>query len=261
MTGGRECACCVPSQRAVNAIALACSVIAFAAHAQEIEPRQYSNAPLGVNFLVGGYAHTDGGLAFDSSLPITDPQLETNSGVLGFARALDLWGHSGKIDGGVAYTWLSGTADYLGDQVTRDVNGFGDPLIRLSVNLYGAPALQAKDFKSYKQDLIVGAALQVSVPAGQYDETRIVNIGTNRWFFRPSLGISKAAGPVDPRGDGGGHFLYGQHGVLQRQPEISGSHVWGTGARDPWLQERDVGSLRCDLLLGRQHGDQRGRKE
>ena len=182
----------MPSSAAL--IALACFAVTFAARAQEIEPRQYSNAPVGVNFLVSGYSRTDGGLAFDSSLPIADPQLETNSGVLGFARALDFRGRSGKIDAGVAYTWLSGSADYLGDPVTRDVNGFSDPLIRLSVNLYGAPALQAKDFKSYKQDLIVGAALQVSVPAGQYDETRLINIGTNRWFFRPSIGISKAVG-------------------------------------------------------------------
>lgn len=168
---------------------------AFATQAQDIEPRQYSNAPVGVNFLVGGYAYTQGGLAFDSSLPVDDPHLETNSGVLGFARALDLWGYSGKVDAAVPYTWLSGDAGYQGETVNRDVNGFGDPLIRLSVNLYGAPALQFRDFASYRQDLIVGAALQVSVPLGQYDDTRLVNIGTHRWFFRPSLGVSKAVGP------------------------------------------------------------------
>ena len=51
-----------------------------------------------------------------------------------------------------------------------------------------------KEFPSFQQDLIVGAALQVSAPWGQYDDTRIVNIGTNRWFFKPSLGVSKAVG-------------------------------------------------------------------
>jgi hypothetical protein len=53
-------------------------------------------------------------------------------------------------------------------------------LLRLSVNLLGAPAMKLPEFRSYQQDLIVGAGLQVSVPAGQYDETRLVNIGTNR---------------------------------------------------------------------------------
>jgi hypothetical protein len=41
----------------------------------------------------------------------------------------------------------------------------------------------------------VGASLQVSVPAGQYDETKLINLGTNRWFFKPEIGVSKALGP------------------------------------------------------------------
>jgi hypothetical protein len=51
------------------------------------------------------------------------------------------------------------------------------------------------EFKDYEQDLLVGASLQVSVPSGQYDESKLVNIGTNRWFFKPEVGISKALGP------------------------------------------------------------------
>jgi hypothetical protein len=163
--------------------------------AQDLEPRQYSNTPVGMNFLIAGYAYTQGGVSFDSSLPITKPDLKTDNGVLGFARSLDLWGKSGKFDAIVPYAWLSGSADYEGNRVHRIVNGFGDPLLRLSVNLYGAPSLDMKDYASYRQDVIVGAALQVSVPLGQYDDTRLVNIGTNRWFFKPSLGVSKALGP------------------------------------------------------------------
>ncbi|MEF8766331.1 transporter [Candidatus Accumulibacter contiguus] len=32
------------------------------------------------------------------------------------------------------------------------------------------------------------------MPSGQYDSSRIVNIGTNRWFFKPEVGISQALG-------------------------------------------------------------------
>ena len=163
-------------------------------HAQSIEPRAYSNAPVGVNFLIAGYAYTRGGVSFDTSLPITDPELTTSSAVLGYARALDLWGKSGKFDVIVPYTWLSGSATYRGDPVQREVDGFADPLFRLSVNLYGAPALTVPEFKAYEQDLIVGASLQVSAPAGQYDDTKLVNLGTHRWFFKPEVGVSKALG-------------------------------------------------------------------
>lgn len=174
-------------------IALTC-LVASGARAQDIEPRKWSDTPVGVNFLILGYAYTQGGIAFDPSLPINNPHLETNSGGLGLARSLDLWGFSGKFSATVPYTWLSGSADYLGRPVQRTVNGFGNPEFELSVNLYGAPAMGMKDFASYQQDWIVGVALKVSAPAGQYDDTRLVNISTNRWFFRPSLGVSKAVG-------------------------------------------------------------------
>jgi hypothetical protein len=176
-------------------IALAHLAAPSAAWAQDIEPRQWSNTPVDVNFLISGYAYTQGGVAFGPSLPLTSPHLQTDNGVLGFARSLDFWGYSAKFDTSVPYTWLSGSADYLGQPLQRTVDGFGDPVFRLSVNLYGAPALRLNDFASYKQDWIVGASLQVSVPSGQYDETRLVNIGTHRWFFKPNLGVSKAIGP------------------------------------------------------------------
>jgi hypothetical protein len=63
--------------------------------------------------------------------------------------------------------------------------------MRFTVNLYGAPALSYKDFAGYKQDLIAGVALQVTAPLGQYDEERAVNLGTNRWSFKPEMGVSK----------------------------------------------------------------------
>lgn len=152
--------------------------------------------PVGVNFLIAGYAYTEGGLAFDPSLPVDNPQLRTSSAVLAYARVLDLWGKSGKIDVIVPYTWLSGSADLAGQMIEREVDGLADARVRLSVNLYGAPALTLKEFAGYRQDMVIGASLQVTAPSGQYDDGRLVNIGTNRWSFKPEVGISKALGPL-----------------------------------------------------------------
>lgn len=178
---------------ALSACALATAVPTT--HAQSIEPRAYSNAPIGVNFLIAGYAYTRGGLAFDTSIPVTDPHLHTSNAVLAYARVLDLSGMSAKFDAVVPYAWLSGTADFQGETIQRIVSGFSDPAFRLSVNLYGAPAMNLKEFADYQQDLIIGASLQVTAPWGQYDDSRIVNIGTNRWSFKPEVGVSKAVGP------------------------------------------------------------------
>jgi hypothetical protein len=172
---------------------LAC---AAAGRAQDIEPRSFSNAPIGVNFLIIGYAFTSGGLSFDPAVPITNPKLTTSSTVLAYARVLDLWGMSGKFDAVTPFTWLSGTAEQAGQPVSRQVEGLGDARFRLSVNFFGAPAMSLQEFASYKQDLIIGGSLQVSLPVGQYDQTRLINLGTNRWFVKPELGVSKALGPL-----------------------------------------------------------------
>ncbi|AXK73613.1 transporter [Lysobacter sp. TY2-98] len=173
------------------------ALAAFFAHtarAQDIEPRAYSNAPVGVNFVIVGNVLARGGMSFDPSVPLDDAHIETNSIVLAYARALDLWGRSGKFDAIVPYSRIDGTALFAGQPVSRDIHGFARPAFRVSMNLYGAPALQAREFRGWKQDLIVGMSLQVAPPLGQYDATRLVNVSSHRWSVKPEIGVSKAVG-------------------------------------------------------------------
>ncbi len=180
---------------------------ASAAHAQDIEPRAYSNAPIGVNFLSGGYAHTSGSLPTDPSLPITDTHLTTSSAIVGYGHVFELWGQSAKINVIAPYSWLSGTAAFAGQPIQRYVNGLVDTSARLSVNFYGAPAMNLREFRNYRQDLILGGALTVIAPTGQYNSARLVNLGTNRWAVRPELGASKEYGPLTLELSGGPTFF------------------------------------------------------
>jgi len=165
-------------------------------HGGEIEPRAFSNAPVGINFLVAGYAYSEGGLSTVASVPLKDAQLTVNTEILAYARTLDVWGNSGKFDVILPYSQLSGTAMVDGQQQGRNISGLNDPLFRLSTNFYGAPALSPQDFSKYRQDVIIGGSIQVSAPWGQYDPDRLVNLGTNRWSITPDLGISKALGAL-----------------------------------------------------------------
>ena len=163
-------------------------------HAGEIEPRAYVNTPVGVHFLLAGYVNSDGGLSTPGSSPLKDAELKIHTGVLAYARTLDVWGRSGKFDVILPFSDLSGTAMVSGQQRERDISGFNDPLFRFSVNFFGAPALSVREFADYRQDVILGASVQLSAPLGQYDGTKLVNLGNNRWFFKPDVGISKAWG-------------------------------------------------------------------
>ncbi|HEY5973564.1 MAG TPA: transporter [Geobacteraceae bacterium] len=169
-------------------------LVAAKADAGEIEPRAYVNTPVGINFLLAGYAYTDGGLATPGASPIKDAQLRMHSGLMAYARSMDVFGASGKIDIIAPYSSLSGNASVAGELRERHIAGFNDPRIRFSVNFYGAPALSVAEFADYQQDLLIGASLQISAPLGQYDKEKLVNLGNNRWFFKPDIGISKAWG-------------------------------------------------------------------
>lgn len=163
--------------------------------AQDLEPRAYSNAPVGLHFLVMGYGHASGSVLTDPALPIDNGRVETNFAVFAFAHTLGVFGQSAKIDLVQGYGNLFGEADISGLHRKRDVTGITDPLLRFSVNFYGAPALTAEEFKDYKQDLVIGGSLRIGVPVGDYDDDKLANIGSNRWMFKPEFGVSKAIGP------------------------------------------------------------------
>lgn len=170
------------------------TVGAAGARAQEIEPRAFSNIPVGVNSLTASCGLSSGGLVSHGSLPLDDADLRTDALVAAYARGIAVGGRSGKVDAIVPFAWVSGSAEHAGEPARRSVSGFGDPRVHISLNLFGAPALSVRELAAYRQDTIVGVSVQVSVPAGQYDGTRLVNIGSNRWWVKSELGVSKAIG-------------------------------------------------------------------
>jgi hypothetical protein len=163
-------------------------------HAQQMEPRSYSNAPVGLNFLIAGYAHSQGDVLVDPSVTVDNGHAKIDTLILGYARTLDFWGQSGTIALALPYAWVSANGELEGQQASVSRSGFGDPVLRVSVNLYGAPSLSMKSFHDYQQDTIVGASLLIAAPWGHYDSMKLVNVGTNRWSVKPEVGVSKALG-------------------------------------------------------------------
>jgi hypothetical protein len=160
--------------------------------AQDLEPRLYTNAPVGMNFIVGGYSASEGGVLIDPTLPVENAELEFDGPVFAYARALRFAADSAQVAIAIGNVCLDGSADYQGQRYTRDVCGWTDTKVRLAWNFAGAPAGDLREFASYSQDLIVGASMVINVPTGDYDSSRLANIGTNRWALKAELGLSKA---------------------------------------------------------------------
>ena len=181
------------SSRVLLAVTL-CLAALQGARAQELEPRTYKNQPIGLNFLLATYQYSWGDVISDPSLPIKNADAKVNAVALGYSRVLDFWGESGTLAVALPYAWVSANGLVEGQAESVQRSGFGDIGLRLSVNLLGAPALSLSEFRDYRQDTIVGMSLYMTAPTGQYDSTKLINIGTNRWSFRPEIGVSKALG-------------------------------------------------------------------
>ena len=121
-----------------------------------MEPRSYSNAPIGLNFVIASYQYSWGDVLLDPSVPVKNADAKVSAVLAGYGRVLDFWGQSGTLGLVVPYAWISANGDVEGQPRTVDRSGFGDLAMRLAVNLYGAPALSLQEFRDYRQDTIVG---------------------------------------------------------------------------------------------------------
>ena len=172
------------------------ALIAFSQqlNAQDLEPRTYTNIPLGQNFVGVGYAYSDGEINPSPSVPLQDIELTMKGTVGAYVRSLDLWGKAGNFSASWARICLEGSGLLNEVLVRGDRCGTSDPSVRLAYMFYGAPAMDLKTFRKTPPGRVIGVSLKVDMPLGDYNNENIINTGSNRWTFKPEIGISNRWG-------------------------------------------------------------------
>ena len=161
--------------------------------AQELEPRRWSHLPIGKNFIGGGYAYTEADIFLDPVLRIEDGEMEMHTWALKYIRTFELLQKSARI--GFTQAYQEGRYNGLLNGVPTSIkrSGLADSVLRFAINLYGAPPLEGKEFAAYRAkanvETIVGTALIVQLPTGDYMDDKLINLGTNQFTFRPQLGV------------------------------------------------------------------------
>jgi hypothetical protein len=158
--------------------------------AQELEPRAYSPAPVGLNFVLLGGVHSSGEVLTDPSVPLQDVQAKLNAGMAGYGRTFGILGHQASFLLAVPYVWGDISGRVFEEQGSVSRSGLGDVKLRLAANLIGGEALTPREFMRRTPRTTLGASLSVSAPSGQYNPDKLINIGTNRWAFKPEIGLS-----------------------------------------------------------------------
>lgn len=166
--------------------------------ALEPEPRQWNHLPVGTNFAGVGYAYTEADILIDPALLLEDVEMELHTWAGKYIRTFKLFNKLARIDIAQAYQegeWI-GLLDGVPASTSR--SGLSDTFLRFAVNLYGAPPLSDKEFAAYrsetKVETIVGMGLAVRLPTGDYMEDKLINLGKNRFAFRPQLGVKHTRG-------------------------------------------------------------------
>ncbi len=159
-----------------------------------MEPRAYSPTPVGTNFIASVLGVSDGEVLVDPTLPLSDVQATFALASVGYGRTFGLFRRPALV--AIAVPFVHGHVEGQVQEQARRVErtGFGDLRVRLSTQLFGPRAMTPAEFATAPRKTIVGASLVVQAPTGEYDETKLVNLGTNRWAFKPELGVSVPVG-------------------------------------------------------------------
>src|SRR5262245_32336894 len=162
--------------------------------AQEMEPRAYSRAPIGTQFVLVTYAYQTGDVLTDASLPLRDVKVKLHSSAVGYGRTFALAGRQASLSAIVPYVKGTASGTVFEDNLSVNRSGLGDLRTRFTMNITGSPAMDPKEFAAYKPRTVVGVSLTVVAPTGQYDPVRLINLSAHRWAFKPEIGVSKPMG-------------------------------------------------------------------
>ena len=165
-----------------------------ALHAQDLAPRAYIITPVHWNAVTLTYSFSDGGVTTNNAIPVPDATGTLHVPSLSYFHSLHFFGRSANILASLPYGVVHYQGTFQDNETKIYRSGLLDSVFRFSVNLKGGPAMSVREYQAWKQKTILGVSLKVVAPTGQYDGTKLINNGSNRWAFKPEFGYSERWG-------------------------------------------------------------------
>jgi hypothetical protein len=169
-------------------------LLAEESRSQDLDPRAYVRIPVNVTVAVAGFSYSDGGIVTDATLPLEDLQAKIGSASLAVVHSFSLFGKTAQASVALPYAWGEASAIIAGSRQSTTRTGLGDMRLKISWLITGAPAAKLGELANAPRKTILGTSLSVVTPIGQYFPEKLINIGTNRWAFKPELALSQPVG-------------------------------------------------------------------
>ncbi len=183
------------SQKYLSTSLLLCIILlSVATKAQDVEPRRWTNIPLGVKAATIGYGYTFGEVLFDPLLEVEEATVHAHTFIGSYVQPFKIGKKFARLDVLVPFSTARWEGLLRGSPASVERTGLADPRIRLSYHILGPPPLSPKELQEYLMahpvNTTVGVSLGINVPVGQYDEDKLINLGLNQFAFRPQIGVA-----------------------------------------------------------------------
>ena len=163
------------------------------AYAQFTDPHTYDNTPAGTNQLELAYGYARANASIDTSLIVTGARFNVNQASITYTRYFGFLRHLAWVEAGVPLADLNGSVS--GTNIQGSTTGTGDSSYAVGFLLTGGPALSVTEFANHKPTTTVGMSLTITAPTGQYNPDKLLNLGSDRWSFKPEIAVSHPFGP------------------------------------------------------------------
>jgi len=163
------------------------------AYAQFRDARTYENTPVGTNQLELGYAYLHANASIDTSLIISGAKVKLHQGTITYTRYFGFLHRLMWVEAGLPVAGLGGSVS--GTNIQGSATGVGDSSYAVATLLKGGPALNEAQFEGYKPTATLGVSLTITAPTGLYQANKILNLGSDRWSFKPEISWSHPFGP------------------------------------------------------------------
>lgn len=132
-------------------------------------------------------------------LPTPNASFDATLALTGYAHTFTLAERSAMAAVILPMGHVSGGATLAGRSASDSASGFGDPMLEFNINLIGPKAQNTiPDVLRFEPGFSLDLLVDLALPIGEYDSSKALNLGQNRWYGRIGLPTTVQLGPWVP---------------------------------------------------------------
>ena len=162
--------------------------------AQDLDPRAYIWIPANTRAVAGGLSYSYGDVVLDPTIPIKNLEANVQSFSFSYVQSFALFGMTAQALAALPYSWAQASGEVQNQTRAITRSGFADMRLRFSMLVIGGPASTVETILKAPRKPIVAVSLNAVLPTGQFFPDKLINLGANRYAFRPEVALSYPLG-------------------------------------------------------------------